>query len=92
MTGDDDNEYWHNRGQTDASQGDYSPPWSGINPKVSYENEQAYKDGYYHSKGQSDRARGVYDNPYTVPFSASATREHDAYNSGYHSKDGGSGK
>jgi|SRR3989344_7657801 len=74
-----DTEYYHNKGQQDASDGDYDPPhglidelstWSdsGIENLVS-ENED-YDRGFYSTKAQIDRSDGNGYNPPPAEYTA----------------------
>lgn len=64
--------YYHDKGATDARDGDYSPPhgvmdslltWSGDGMSRDIEENKAYDQGYFHTRGQIDQGNNDYDAP-----------------------------
>jgi len=67
-----DTEYYHNKGQSDAADGDYDPPhglaeslltWGSDAMHDQIEENEAYDIGYYHTRGQLDQTSDDYDPP-----------------------------
>ena len=67
-----DLEYYHNKGQEDASDENYNPPhglvdeistWSGSGIEKMVEETEAYDRGYYGTKAQIDKSSGSGYNP-----------------------------
>jgi len=54
------NEHYHNKGQEDASKGDYNPPNSGLGNVIGgwtdkeIDEIKSYKEGWRHTKDQKD--------------------------------------
>lgn len=63
-TSSDRDEHYHNKGQSDASKGDYKPPYEpmpvigdifGTPSKQDIEDNKSYRAGWRHTKDQKDR-------------------------------------
>jgi len=82
MSSETDATYYHNKGMSDAHEGDYDPPYSGAksiggqSDERMFELNRAYDDGYYYVRGQLDGQKNRYHAP---PDSD----DQEAYDSGY---------
>lgn len=73
-----DLEYYHNKGQEDASDGNYDPPhgfidelstWSESGIEKMVEETNAYDGGYFSTKAQIDKSNGRGYNPPSSEYS-----------------------
>lgn len=90
----DNKEYYHNKGEEDASNGKYNPPhgigdslttWSSSEMQRHIEENEAYNKGYSHTKGQIDGSKNDYNSSYSGDDSYNS-----GWESGYDNRDSGS--
>jgi hypothetical protein len=77
----DNLDYYHNKGQSDAADGDYDPPHGGLDDLVTWSDHgmsknacenHAYDLGYFHTRGQIDQVANEYDPPSSTYLHKSA--------------------
>jgi hypothetical protein len=87
----DDYEYYHDRGEQDASNGTFDSPYLLEDTEYKKTCNLAYCLGYYHAKGQLDGLRGEYNGPNSVlsqivgHFGDDGELFEDAYRAGFES-------
>ncbi len=57
-------ENYHNKGESDASDGNYDPPKPILDAYGLSDERREYDAGYYHTRGQRDAAEGKNDKPH----------------------------